>query len=505
MAIHDITVRDVIQRHAASRHKQTAFVQGERRWSFGQYFEDLSGLAAGLASVGIRKGDRIAVLLLNSYSYFVLYGAAASMGAIVLPLNWRSKQVELQVILEMCTPRVVVVDPALSEMAAGLKNDCVFVEHWLCTEDRSGFELLHDLMTTGTRTGEISLSQEDPYIILPTAAVEGKPRGAVLSHRNVVAGGVQIMAHMGINPDTAYLNLMPLYHVMDLEVAFAAFLAGGRNVIQTRFDPEQAVRVIEDERVSVIAAVPPMLASILDKAESSGWDIGSLRVVAGLAEQPETVARLHRMTQAQFWVGFGQTETFGYVTLCPYEECPGSSGREGVMVRMRLVDEYDREVAPGQPGEVVVRGPLVFSGYWNLKEGTEYVFRDGWHHTGDVCRLDDHGYLWYVKRKAEKELIKPGGENVYPAEVEKVLVEHPDIVEACVFGVPDAEWGEAVKAVCVLKSGSPAPGPKEVTEFVASRIARHKKPKFLVFVDALPKREDGSVDRDGVKVEYGGR
>jgi long-chain acyl-CoA synthetase len=174
------------------------------------------------------------------------------------------------------------------------------------------------------------------------------------------------------------------------------------------------------------------------------------------------------------------------------------------MACLRLVDEYDREVAPGQPGEVLVRGPLVFGQYWNMKEETDYVFRGGWHHTGDICRQDEKGYLWYVKRKAEKELIKPGGENVYPAELEKVLLQHPSIEEACVFGVPDKEWGEAIKAVCASKSGTPPPDPKEVTEFVASRIARHKKPKFLVFVDRLPKRADGSVDREKVKAEHGG-
>jgi long-chain acyl-CoA synthetase len=503
-ALHDITVRDVVQKHVLLRKDRVAFVQGDRRWSFSQYGDDLSRLAAAFPSLGVRKGDRVAVLLYNSYAYFVLYGAAACLGLILVPLNWRSKEEEVQVVLEMCTPRVMVTDPEFAGMIAGIRKRCGFVEHWVTTEDEGGVASLSPLMKSAGPVDEVPLSQGDPYLIVPTAAVGGKPKGAVLTHRNVVAAALQTIAHMGMNRDTIYFNLMPLFHVMDLEIAFAALYAGGCNAILKRFDPEEAARGIQEEGVSVIATVPPMLSSVLDRAESSGWDLSSLRVVAGLAEHPDTVERCHRMTRAKFWAGYGQTETIGYVSLCPYEECPGSAGREGLMARIRLVDEYDREVAQGQSGEVVVRGPLVFEQYWNLKEETDYAFRRGWHHTGDIGRLDEKGYLWYIRRKAEKELIKPGGENVYPAEVEKVLLDHPDVGEACVFGIPDRDWGEAIKAVCVCRDGRPEPDPGEVSEFVASRIARHKKPKFLVFVQKLPRKEDGSVDRDRVKAEHGG-
>ena len=394
MGIHDMTVRDVTHKDSLHRKDRVAFVQGDMRWSFGQYTEDLKNLAGGLSSLGVKKGDRLAVLSLNSYTYFLLYGAAASLGAILVPLNWRSKEEELKAILEMCTPKSMVLEPEFANMAVRLKHSTPSMEHLLSTDGHSGLDSLKGLMRIGDRFEEPSLSQEDPYLIVPTAAVEGKPRGAVLTHRNLVAGGIQTMAHLGLNQDTVYCNLMPLFHVMDLEVAFAAHMAGGCNVILKRFDPEEAGRTIQEERVSVIATVPPMLSSILEKCESSGWDLRCLRVVAGLAEHPETVARCHEKTGAKFWVGYGQTETMGYVTLCPYEERPGSSGKEGLMAQIRLVDEYDREVATGEPGEIVVRGPLVFDRYWDLEEETEYVFREGWHHTGDVCRLDDRGYLW---------------------------------------------------------------------------------------------------------------
>jgi acyl-CoA synthetase (AMP-forming)/AMP-acid ligase II len=158
----------------------------------------------------------------------------------------------------------------------------------------------------------------------------------------------------------------------------------------------------------------------------------------------------------------------------------------------------------GTPGEICVRSPLVFLGYWGLDEDNAYTFRNGWHHTGDVGRFDEEGYLWYVKRKAEKELIKPGGENVYPAEVEKTILEHEKVTEVSVIGVPDEKWGEAIKAVCVLKPGESL-DPKELSEFVGSKIARYKKPQYVDFVDSLPKTKDGEIDRDQVKKDHGGK
>ena len=158
----------------------------------------------------------------------------------------------------------------------------------------------------------------------------------------------------------------------------------------------------------------------------------------------------------------------------------------------------------GTPGEICVRGPVVFLGYWGREEDTAYTFRNGWHHTGDIGRFDEDGFLFYVKRKAEKELIKPGGENVYPAEVEKVVLEHEKVAEASVIGVPDKKWGEAIKAVCVLKAGESL-DPKDLSEFVASKIARYKKPQYIDFVDALPKTDDGEIDRDQVKKDHGGK
>lgn len=495
-------MRDVVRRYSHYRKEEVAFVFGDERWTFGQYSRDVDNLASGLTELGIQKGDRIGILAFNSFEYFLLYGAAACTGAVLLVINWRLKTEEIQMILENCTPKALVVDPEYVDVAEKLKESSPFVTHWMVSRGTvKKFDSLQDLLKAGGHFEEIEINQEDPYLIIPTAAVGGKPRGAVLAHRNFVAAGLQNMADMGINHHSVYLNTMPLFHVMGLEIALTVLYAGGSNVILKRFDATEAVESIEREQVSIIATVPPILSTILDEAENTGRDLNSLRLVAGLLEDPGTIQRCQKVSRAKFWVGYGQTETTGYITFSPYDESPGSSGREGLMARIRLVDEYDREVEVGHEGEVVVRGPLVFNNYWNMKDESDYAFRSGWHHTGDICRMDENGYLWYVRRKAEKELIKPGGENVYPAEVEKALLEHPDVLEACVFGVPDKQWGESIKAVCSRKIDSTL-DVQELIDFVGSRIARYKKPAYIEFVEALPKDEDGTVDREKVKAEH---
>jgi long-chain acyl-CoA synthetase len=192
----------------------------------------------------------------------------------------------------------------------------------------------------------------------------------------------------------------------------------------------------------------------------------------------------------------------GFTSICRNSERPGSAGRPGPLVDLKIVDEFDREVEMGKPGEILIRGPLVFQGYWDEVELTKYTFREGWHHTGDMGRLDEEGFLWFVGRKAEKELIKPGGENVYPVEVEKIILEHPYIQEVSVIGVPDPKFGEGIKAICVLKPNAKLTE-QELIDFVAGKIARYKKPGYVDFVTALPKRGDGSIDRIAVKAMYG--
>jgi len=276
---------------------------------------------------------------------------------------------------------------------------------------------------------------------------------------------------------------------------------GGRNVMISKFDPKLAGKMIDQEKISLIGEFPPILLQLLDEQAKGECTLSSLKNVLGIDMQ-ETIKRYESLGTGQYWLVYGQTETMGLTSVCSNRERAGCAGKPGPLVNIKIVDEFDKEVETGKVGEILVQGPLVFLGYWGEEELSKHTFREGWHHTGDSGRLDEEGFLWFAGRKAEKELIKPGGENVYPVEVEKVILEHPSVQEVSVIGVPDPKFGEGIKAVCVLKPSTKL-SEKELIDFVAGKIARYKKPGYVQFVDSLPKKQDGSIDRPKVKELYG--
>jgi len=490
---HDYTIYDYICRNATLYPNDDCIVFGDKRLTHKQYKEKCDHLAAGLIKAGAEKGDRLGVVAHNCDEFMILYGAAAKIGAIVLPVNWRFQQDEVEYVLNDCTPKFLFAGPDYRETVAKIGGG----------DAGDGFELFSSLYTEEDADQEYDIPADSGFVIIHTAAVEGKPRGALLSQQNVVVCNMGMMIEWGFTKTDCHICILPLFHIAGLALAMAVMHAGGKNVILERFDPELTLRLIEKEKGTAFFNFAPILKMLMDKYEEGSYDISSLRAVSGL-DHPDNVKRfLELAPNAQYMTGFGQTEVMG-VTGGLASERPGSAGRPSPFVRVALFDDYDNEVPVGEPGEICARGPAVFLGYWGRDEDNAYTFRNGWHHTGDIGRFDEDGYLYYVKRKAQKELIKPGGENVYPAEVEKVILEHEAVAETSVIGVPDKEWGEAIKAICVLKPGKTLEA-QELIDFVASKIARYKKPKHVVFVDSLPKTDDGEIDRDQLKKDHGGK
>jgi long-chain acyl-CoA synthetase len=307
---------------------------------------------------------------------------------------------------------------------------------------------------------------------------------------------------MNLSSADVHLNLLPLFHVGGLFMATMSFHAGALNVNMSKFDAAQAVDLIAEHNVTVLFDFAPIMDSILEQQAKTGRDIRSLRQVIGI-EGAEAIEKYQQRSGGTFYVMYGQTETSAIATLGRYADRPGSAGRTIPLADVKLVDDDDRTVSVGEVGEIAVKGPMVFNGYWNLPEDTAHAFRNSWHHTGDLGRFDEEGFLFYAGRKPEKELIKPGGENVYPAEVEKVILEHPAVALTVVFGVPDPKWKEGIKAVCQLKPGQQLTA-RELTRFVGERIASYKKPQYVEFVAEMPLLAGGAPDRAKVKVTYGG-
>ncbi len=501
LSVHAFTVYDVIARGAAVQRDASAVIQGERTVSFGELQRRVDELAGGLAALGIERGERVCVLAQNDAAYVDLYGACARQGIVAYPINWRLTGPEVERVVERARPAMMVVDAATRPLVGDwLEAKAVPHRYQLGAEAGAGFSAFGALYRPGAPP-PAAVGPGDAFAVISTAAVDVIPRGAVLTHANIITANLTAIAALGLTARDRYLAVLPLFHVTALGMSLAHLHAGAAVVIVPRFDAEEAVRLIDRHQVAHVSDFPPVLASLLDAAEKLGSALPSLTHVSGL-DAPQTIQRLHDRTRARFWTGFGQSETSGFVTIQPVTDKPGASGRPVPAAQVRVVDDYDREVPVGTPGEIVVRGPLVFQGYFDQLDVTAYTFRNGWHHTGDVGRLEADGYLHYVKRKPEKELIKPGGENVYPAEVETVIVQMHEVSGACVYGVPDPRWGEAVKAVVEVAAGTPLTA-QQVSDFVGERIARFKRPQVVVFTEALPRGADGSVDRDAVKARWG--
>jgi len=504
MGLYDYTFYDLIAQNAVNFKDKLAWYESHdgRSCTFSEYKNKVDQLAAGLQQSGIRKGDRIGVFAQNSLAYFVLYGAAAALGAILLPINWRLSPEEVAFNLNDCEPVILFVDPDFQETIGAIQDQLPSIQKIVNLHATQGrFDSLESMSDDAAALESVNVSASDALVIIHTAAVAGRPRGALLSHANLICANLVLNNGLGMDTTDVHLNLLPLFHVGGLFMATSSFQAGIQNINMHKFDAARAVELIEEFGVSLFFDFSPILGNILDAAKQSGQSLESLRVVLGL-DTPETIEAFQSQTNGVFYGLYGQTETSCIAAMAGYNENPGSAGRPVPFARVQLLDDDDTPVMPGEVGEIAVRGPLVFQGYWNLPDETAVTFRNGWHHTGDLGRLDADGYLWYAGRKPEKELIKPGGENVYPAEVETVVLEHPAVERTAVIGVPDPKWKEGIKAVCQLKAGQSLT-PKELIAFVGRRIARYKKPQYVEFVDEMPLTPDGEIDRQKVKALYG--
>ena len=504
MGLYDYGIYQVIKRNARVLNNKTALISGDQRISHSQFLENVDRLANGLISIGLNRSDRIGVLAMNSLEYIYLYGAAAKIGAIMLPVNWRLSPQEVEYVISDGTPKVLFVGSEFQPMISALIAKFSFVANYFALGEAEGdFAAFDGLMKDQRISAEVDAHADDTYVIMHTAAVRGKARGAALSQTGIITNGLQFMYYWFLSEQDCHLCMLPLFHFAALGPSVSIMQAGGVNIVPPKFDVDIALKHIQEDRVTIFGEFPPILTALLDRAHEADYDLSSLRIIFGL-DEPDTVKRFEETKNGTFWGAYGQTETSGMVTLAPYFERPGSAGVPGVFVEVEVVDDDGNFLETGKTGEIAVRGPMVFKGYWNLEDDNKHTFRNGWHHTGDMGSFDSDGYLWYQGRKAEKDLIKSGGENVYPAEVEAVILGHPLIEDTAVIGVPDQQWGEAIKAVCVLKRGSRLSA-AELIEFVASKIARFKKPKYVEFVSELPKSNDGLSDRRIIKARFGNR
>ena len=502
MRTHDFHYGDLLARNARQHADQAALVDGTAVLTHAQLHARCRAVASGLAAQGVRAGDRIALLSHNRPEVLVLLGGAALCGATLVLLNARASATETAAVVADAEVALVVLDPTLAPLAAEMPPQTVLHAFDLGTAAH-GLRPWTQLLGTPDPV-PTPVDAASPLVGIPTAAVDGRPRIAVLSHAAVLHQALLLAQAWALTPADRHLCVLPLFHAAGLSLTLAGQMVGAASVLLARFEPTAALQAIAQWRVSYFASFAPILGSLLDAADTApetSAPLASLRVVTGL-ESPETAARLAaRCPGARFWRGYGQSETAGIISLAP---CTGDAAAAGTplpTVALRIERPDGSEADAGESGEIVLRSPCVFSGYWRRPAESAHAARGGWHHTGDLGRLDAQGHLRFEGRAPEKALIKSGGENIYPAEVEQALLAHPGIEAAVVFGVPDARWGEAVRAVCVRRAGH-AVESADLVAFVEGRIARFKRPRDVVFAARLPQRADGTVDRAAVVAQH---
>ncbi len=490
------TLADLFRRSARLYAERPALVCEELELTYRQLDARTDRLACALRDRGLGRGDRIAALSTTRPEYAELYIAAAKLGITVVALNFRLHPDEIRHCLELGRPALIVVSPdqlpLLDRVGAGLETVTLAARPG---GDDGDYESLLRA-APAERLPPVS-EPEDIHCVLFTSGTTGRPKGAMISQRASVMRAFRCVDWFELAPEDGMIGWIPMFHTGGDECLQATLLSGGRFATFEQADPESLFRGIERHRLTWTAMLPGLITDFLHHPARTRYDLSSLRFTLGYANMmPRVVQEFTRATDSGFWDTFGQTESSFVVALdlvAPGEE-PTLRKRPAPLLDVRIVDEMMRDVGVGVPGECVVRGPTVMSGYLEDPLATEDVFRGGWLHTGDVLVAHDDGTLTYVDRL--KYLIKTGGENVYPAEVEAAVTAHPSVREACAVSVPDDRWGETVKAVVVLEPGAAASS-GEIAEWCRGRLAAFKRPRYVEFLayEDVPRSTTGKILR----------
>jgi fatty-acyl-CoA synthase len=479
-----------------------AIVDGSRRLSYAQLAEHARRAAALLLELGVGRHDRVATLTSNCVEFMELFYATAELGAILVPLNFRLAARELDYQIRDAGVELLFVGPEQAPLADRLAND-------LPIRARIGLadEYPRRRDAAAPRAAESGRAAfSDPHLILYTAGTTGHPKGAVLTHANTYWNVANMSIAVGLTERDTTATILPMFHSGGIGLFTVPTLTvGGRVIVQRKFDPDDLLDILPRERVSVCLGVPSIWLEMLKRPGFSAAELPDLRYLAsGGAPCPRSV--LDEIAARGFVLlqGYGLTETSPGGTLMPvpdWRRKAGSVGKPMAFVELRVVRDDGTPSDVREIGEVHFRGPNVFAGYWNAPDATAEAFTaDGWFRTGDLGFLDDEGFVTLVDRK--KDMVITGGENVYSAEVEDVLFAHLAVAEAAVIGVPDARWGEAVCAVVALRPNAKASA-DEIIAHCRARLAKYKTPRYVVFIDSLPRNAAGKVLKRQLREEVG--
>ena len=505
---------DVIRAHGKARGDAIAFEFEGRRTSYAEFDRHTNRVANALAALGVKPGERIAYLGKNSDIFFELLLGAIKANIVMAPVNWRLAGPEIAFIVEDCKAAVLFVGPELIEAVRAIRSQLPGVRTFITTEggapDWQDYPAWRDAQSDADP--KVPIREQDVAIQLYTSGTTGKPKGAMLSHHNFLSlmriGGTEKPDWNKWTDQDVSLVAMPVFHIGGSGWGMLGLYHGARGIIAREFDPNKVLDFFERFGVTKLFLVPAAMQFIVRQPRAREVDFSKLRyILYGASPIP---AALLKECIAVFGCGFvqmyGMTETTGTIVVLQPEDhvegrdCMRSAGRAQPGVELAILDADGKKLPPREVGEIATRSPSNMVGYWNLPEATARTLdRDNWLRTGDAGYMDEDGYLYIHDRI--KDMIISGGENIYPAEVESAICDHPDVAEVAVVGIPDDQWGEAVKAVVVMKPGKKASA-TDIIGFARERIAAFKSPKSVDFIEALPRNASGKILRRALRDPY---
>ena len=508
-------LHDYLDFHAREHADIDFAALGDRSLTYAEAVAEANRLANAFVSVPLEKGDRVAILSKNSIEYPLLFYAASKAGVVPVPLNYRMASPEWVYMINDAQAKMLVTSAAYVSVVDGFRSQLKTVERFVAidADGPEGWDDYRRWVSGQPATApDRVVSDDDDVYQMYTSGTTGHPKGAVLTHKAVTSQIAQIAVVYSGTPGERMLIVAPVYHAAAAITAFAAVALGGCLYIQEDFNPLEVVRALSEERIAKATLVPAMIQACLvfvpDIAERRYDDLERITYGASpIAE--ETLRRAVDAFKCEFVQAYGMTETtaiISYLLAADHERAmtdkPNlllSAGRPLLGTEVRVVDEDDNPVPNGTIGEIIARGPQIMSGYWNMPDESAETLRGGWLHTGDAGVLDDEGYI-YVQDRV-KDMIVSGGENVYPRVVEDVLFQHPAVADAAVFGVPDEQWGETVKAIVVLRAEATATD-EEIMDFCRDKLGGYERPRTVDFVNALPRNPTGKVLKRQLREPY---
>jgi O-succinylbenzoate-CoA ligase len=493
-----------------------------KRWTYAQINERVNRLANALTQLEVGKGDRIGILHVNCNQYIEVYFAVAKLGAIFVPLNFRAKADELTYMVANAEAKFLFVGSRYLDIVNTMLPHLHTVKQAISIDGKQEGKMYYEDLLRSASSDEVmgEIGDEDLTILMYTAGTTGLPKGVPLKHNAFATYALENVEPA--SPDIEERNLLtvPLYHVAGIQAMLAAIYGGRTLVLMKQFEVKEWMEMIQREKATRAMLVPTMLKRVIDDPDYNKYNLSSLQVITyGAAPMPFEV--INKAIKVMPWVrfinAFGQTETASTITTLGPEDhiiegteeerqkklkrLTSSIGKPLPDVEVKIVDEDGKTLPSPEVGEILARGPRIMTGYWrDEKKTSQAITSDGWLRTGDMGWMDEEGYIYLAGRG--DDMIIRGGENISPEEVENVLHSHPKIEEASVIGIPDMEWGQEPRAVVVLKKGETATS-EEIIEYCRSRLAGFKRPRSVVFIDALPRNQMGKVLRKKLREEYG--